>query len=66
MKKKYVAPVADKVDFDYEENVVASGTPSQTNTACDCSCKKDHFVQPTFTYYPIPFITACIKRWWWW
>lgn len=26
MKKQYVAPMADKVDFDYEENVVASGS----------------------------------------
>ena len=35
MKKQYVAPMADKVDFDYEENVVASGTPKQH----DCSGK---------------------------
>ena len=34
MKKQYVAPMADKVDFDYEENVVASGTPKH-----DCSGK---------------------------
>ena len=25
MKKQYVAPIAEKVDFDYEENVTASG-----------------------------------------
>lgn len=35
MKKQYVAPMADKVDFDYEENMVASGTPKQH----DCSGK---------------------------
>lgn len=34
MKKQYVAPMADKVDFDYEENVVASGAKQH-----DCSCK---------------------------
>ncbi len=32
MKKQYVAPMADKVDFDYEENVVASGAKEH-----DCS-----------------------------
>lgn len=26
MKKAYVTPIAEKMDFDYEENVVASGT----------------------------------------
>lgn len=26
--KKYVKPIAEKVEFNYEENVVASGTPS--------------------------------------
>ena len=25
--KKYVKPIAEKVEFNYEENVVASGTP---------------------------------------
>ena len=34
MKKQYVAPMADKVDFDYEENVVASGAKQH-----DCSGK---------------------------
>ena len=29
MKKQYVAPMAEKVDFDYEENVVASGPQKQ-------------------------------------
>ncbi|MBQ6061050.1 MAG: hypothetical protein IJL36_06355 [Clostridia bacterium] len=34
MKKQYVAPMADKVDFDYEENVTASGAKQH-----DCSGK---------------------------
>ena len=34
MKKQYVAPMADKEDFDYEENVVASGAKEH-----DCSGK---------------------------
>ena len=52
MKKQYVAPIAEKVDFDYEENVTASGareeipqvvpastlTPAtQTTPSCSCS-----------------------------
>lgn len=52
MKKQYVAPIAEKVDFDYEENVTASGareeipqvvpastiTPAaQTTPGCSCT-----------------------------
>ena len=52
MKKQYVAPIAEKVDFDYEENVTASGareeipqvvpastiTPATpTSSGCPCS-----------------------------
>lgn len=40
MKKQYVAPMADKVDFDYEENVVASGMPSKEY---DCTCSWGNF-----------------------
>ena len=41
MKKQYDAPVAEKVDFDYEENVVASGTPT-SQTKCFGSCSQDN------------------------
>ena len=52
MKKNYNAPVAEKVDFDYEENVVASG-PSQSNVpVCNCPCKQDYQpVQPTYFWF---------------
>ena len=41
MKKQYVTPLADKVEFDYEENVVASNAPSNPpitppNDPCPC------------------------------
>lgn len=42
MKKIYDAPVAEKVDFDYEENVVASGViETKTETKCGNTCKQD-------------------------
>lgn len=31
MKKTYEAPIAEKMQFDYEENVVASGTGNPDN-----------------------------------
>ncbi len=53
MKKNYNAPVAEKVDFDYEENVVASG-PSQSNVpVCQCPCKQDRppIVKPSYFWF---------------
>ena len=38
MKKQYDAPVAEKVDFDYEENVTASGVPTNQATKCYNPC----------------------------
>ena len=42
MKKMYESPVAEKVDFDYEDNVVASGpATTESSTKCTCSsCKQ--------------------------
>ena len=37
MKKMYESPVAEKVDFDYEDNVVASG-PSTNESSKKCGC----------------------------
>ena len=40
MKKHYETPEVKKIEFDYEENVVASGThynydpPAESNTKC--------------------------------
>ena len=42
MKKKYETPVVEKVEFDYEENVVASNT--QTN-------KKEKYCYACWTQY---------------
>ena len=42
MKKMYETPVVEKVDFDYEENVVASGSIVETKTACVCGCNQGH------------------------
>lgn len=41
MKKQYDAPVAEKVDFDYEENVTASGVPTNQATKCYNPCGQD-------------------------
>ena len=46
MKKQYEAPEAKKVEFDYEENVVASGEkwnneqPAPVGTRCSFPCRK--------------------------
>ena len=62
MKKIYDAPVAEKVDFDYEENVVASSV-IETKSATKCggdSCKQDK-----------PYCPPCKPKhfwffWCWW
>ena len=43
MKKQYVAPMADKVDFDYEENVVASGSK-------ECGCNWSGWNSNSYSY----------------
>ncbi len=35
MKKEYETPEAKKIDFDYRENVVASGTAKQGDDKCN-------------------------------
>ena len=64
MKKQYVAPIADKVDFDYEENVTASGPSTPTNKGYCDGCKQ--YNPPAYNYsafIPIPFVTPCFKWW---
>ena len=43
MKKQYVAPMADKVNFDYEENVVASGSK-------ECGCYWSGWNSNSYSY----------------
>ena len=38
MKKQYCAPRAEKVDFNYEENVLASSTGGSIDVKCGHSC----------------------------
>ena len=47
MKKAYETPKAEKVNFDYTQNVVASGTSTPNNTKCIDPC----YVEPTFGGY---------------
>ena len=59
MKKKYNAPVAEKVDFDYEENVTASGTPSQ---GCVFGCKHDENPFRPSGFWFFIFWISCGRR----
>jgi len=49
MKKEYVAPSAEKMNFDYTESVVASGTPG-------CPGGED---RPGFIWFPGWFLWTC-------
>ena len=62
MKKQYETPNAKKVEFDYSENVVASGTPTQD--ANSCACKKP-WTPPAPTKTPTWFLGFYISCKWW-
>ncbi|QTE67990.1 hypothetical protein JNO48_12485 [Clostridiales bacterium] len=63
MKKAYESPVVEKVDFDYEDNVVASGSIVETKDGvknCWC-CNVNPNPKPTvYTWWP--FIFFCCRR----
>ena len=58
MKKQYVVPMADKVDFDYEENVVASGSQHE----CNCNWS-DWYSNNYSSNYSSSFMAFIGKTW---
>ena len=47
MKEKYEAPVAEKIEFNYEETVVASNTPEETISATPVASYQNQNKCPT-------------------
>ena len=55
MKKKYETPIAEKLEFDYVDTVVASGTVDASEAA--------EYVQVWVGDDHFPSATNCAKQW---